>query len=243
MNLSELVNQKGLTTEEKCVAYLEKMRWPGGVRCPNCGNDAISHFQAKGKSGKVRHLYQCLDKGCRYQFSATTGTIFHDSHLPLNKWFAAIALVSESEKPLSTNQLRQALDVQYKTAAHLALRIRQAVEKGTIELTEIADDRNLEPIGRRDTASPEKGISNLTIQAKVVEKSAPDRLNRAAALELETRRKETATVLSAIAPKPHGAAISGTAVDNMLSMFVLFAQISVRPPLFFVNYIKERVFT
>jgi hypothetical protein len=30
-------------------------------------------------------LYQCLEKSCKTQFSATSGTIFHDSHLPLNK--------------------------------------------------------------------------------------------------------------------------------------------------------------
>ena len=30
---------------------------------------------------------QCLEKTCRYQFAATTGTIFHDTHLPLQKWF------------------------------------------------------------------------------------------------------------------------------------------------------------
>src|SRR3990172_12924431 len=134
MNLAEMAKHTTLSTEEKGTAYLEKMPWPQEVRCPTCGNDSISRFQAKGKSGKVRHLYQCLDKTCRYQFSPTTGTIFHDSHLPLSKWFQAIALVSDAQKPMSVNQLRLALGVQYKTAVHLADRIRQAIENGSIEL-------------------------------------------------------------------------------------------------------------
>src|SRR5262245_22095222 len=111
MKISEVSKQNQLTTEEKCIAYLEKMRWPNGVACPQCGNKSISHFQAKGKSGKTRYLYQCLEKACRYQFSPTTGTIFHDSHLPLNKWFNAIALLSDSEKAISVNQLRMTLGV------------------------------------------------------------------------------------------------------------------------------------
>ncbi|MBF8306041.1 MAG: Zn Tnp protein [Acidobacteria bacterium] len=47
-------------TEEKCITFLETMRWPEGVRCPKCGHDRISRFQASGKTGKVRQLYQCL---------------------------------------------------------------------------------------------------------------------------------------------------------------------------------------
>lgn len=113
-------------SEDKCAAYLEKMRWPEGVRCLKCGNDRISRFLASGKTGKTRHLYQCL--ACRYQFSARTGTIFHDSHLPLRKWFAAIALLSGSRDAISANQLSRVLGVQYKTAWHLVHRIREAME-------------------------------------------------------------------------------------------------------------------
>ncbi|MBZ5667778.1 MAG: transposase [Acidobacteriia bacterium] len=62
------------------------MRWPNGVCCPACGNQKISRTHAKGRLGKVRLLYQRTQKACRYQFSTTTGTIFHDSHLPLSKF-------------------------------------------------------------------------------------------------------------------------------------------------------------
>jgi len=37
-------------------------------------------------------------QGLRYQFSATTGTVFHDSHLSLVKWFMAVGLIVEAKK-------------------------------------------------------------------------------------------------------------------------------------------------
>ena len=118
---------KQFETEEKCIAFLEALRWPDGVSCPKCGNGRISRFQTSGKTGKLRQLYQCL--ACRYQFSVRTGTIFHDSHLPLQKWFTAMALVGESGGTISANQLRQALGVQYKTAWQLGNRLREAMQQ------------------------------------------------------------------------------------------------------------------
>ena len=53
-------------TEEKCIAYLERIRWPNGLECPRCKARRISKFDASGKTGKVRHLYECTD--CRYQY-------------------------------------------------------------------------------------------------------------------------------------------------------------------------------
>ncbi|MBI3895844.1 MAG: transposase [Acidobacteria bacterium] len=122
-------NKRTFDTEEKCIAYLEKLRWPGGVSCPSCGCEKISRILAKGKSGKNRRLYQCLEKSCRYQFSPTTGTIFHDSHLPLKTWFDAIALIAGSKTDISVNQLRLHLGIQYKTAQRMVQCIREAVQE------------------------------------------------------------------------------------------------------------------
>jgi hypothetical protein len=42
----------------------------------------VSRVTRKSKTKNKRaQLYQCLEKACKQQFSATTGTIFHDSHL------------------------------------------------------------------------------------------------------------------------------------------------------------------
>lgn len=130
-------------TEEKCVRHFEQIRWPNGVECPKCGEKRISKFQAKGKTGKVRYLNTCID--CRYQFSATVGTIFHDSHLPLVKWFLAIYMICSAKKGVSAKQLQRELQVSYKTAWYMAHRIRLAMQedddfcgkfRGTVEVDE-----------------------------------------------------------------------------------------------------------
>ena len=71
---------------------------------------------------------------CKYHFSATAGTIFHDSHLPLMKWFAAIYLLSESKKGMSANQLKRTLKVAYKTVWYLCHRIREAVTDADLHI-------------------------------------------------------------------------------------------------------------
>lgn len=130
MNLLDV--HKELNTEAKCLAFLEHMRWPDGVKCLSCESSKISTFTAKGKLNKKtgkrspdRELYQCKD--CRFQFTATTGTVYHDTHLPLTKWFLAIALITESKKGMSANQLKRALSINYRTAWYLAHRIRQVM--------------------------------------------------------------------------------------------------------------------
>jgi len=64
---------------------------------------------------------------CRYRFSVSTGTIFHDSHLPFQKWFLATFLMTGSRKGISANQLKRVLGISYKTAWYLCHRIRAAM--------------------------------------------------------------------------------------------------------------------
>ena len=118
-------------TQEKCLDYLEKMRWPKGeVCCIACGSLKVSRITRKAGKNKNTRIYQCLEPECKHQFSATAGTIFHDSHLPLDKWFLAIALICEAKKGISANQLKRHLGVNYRTAWHLAHRIREAMQDG-----------------------------------------------------------------------------------------------------------------
>ena len=104
--------------ETKCRKYLEALKWHDGVRCPRCGSEKISHI-------KKRDQFDCDE--CRYQFSVTAGTIFHDSHLPIWKWFLAVYLMTESKKGISANQLKRSLGISYKTAWYLCHRIRRAM--------------------------------------------------------------------------------------------------------------------
>jgi len=86
---------------------------------PRCGASKASRI-AK------RHQYDC--DSCRYQFSVTAGTIFHDSHLPLWKWLLAVYMIAEAKKGVSANQLKRTLKVSYKTSWYLCHRIREAMK-------------------------------------------------------------------------------------------------------------------
>ena len=118
MTLVELNNQ--FSTDEQCRELLVRFRWPNGVECPKCKAKTISRLFTQKK-------FECSK--CCYQFSVTTGTIFHDSHLPLTKWFIAVLLMCESKKGISAHQIKRMLGIGYQTAWYLCHRIRKAVEE------------------------------------------------------------------------------------------------------------------
>ena len=117
MDLPKLVED--FRSEAKCRAYLESLRWPETVACPRCQSVKISRIASRSQ-------FDC--DSCRYQFSVTAGTIFHDSHLPLWKWLLATYMMAEAKKGVSANQLKRTLAVSYKTAWYLCHRIRAAMK-------------------------------------------------------------------------------------------------------------------
>ena len=116
LSLVELIDR--FNCDDTCRETLERLRWPEGVACTRCGGTRVHDL---GKHNR----WEC--QSCRYQFSVTSGTIMHDTHLPLRKWFIAIYLMCESRKGMSANQLKRILGVSYKTAWYLCHRIREAM--------------------------------------------------------------------------------------------------------------------
>ena len=122
LNLVDLIDR--YNCDDKCRDTLEMLRWPGGVCCTRCGDTNVYELEKHDR-------WRC--RGCNYQFTVTSGTIMHDSHLPLRKWFLAIYLMVESRKGMSANQLKRTLGVQYRTAWHLCHRIREAMGNDPME--------------------------------------------------------------------------------------------------------------
>jgi len=129
-------------TENQCRDLLRARRWPNGPTCPKCGDaDPYKIIRSPGKN-KVREHYRC--RACRKDYTVTVGTIFEDSHIPLNKWFAAIYLMVGSKKGVSAHQLHRELELTYRSAWFMAHRIREAMRdkcglpllSGTIEADE-----------------------------------------------------------------------------------------------------------
>ncbi len=126
-------------TDEECRAFLEAQRWPNGPVCPKCGEtDPYTITRKSATKNTVRTLYKC--RKCRRQFTATIGTIFEDSHIPLNKWFAAIYLMCSSKKGISAHQIHRSLDVTYKSAWFMCHRVREAMtEADPTQLTGVVE--------------------------------------------------------------------------------------------------------
>jgi transposase-like protein len=119
IDLCELMERYG--DEQSCRNYLEHLRWRNGVRCPKCAGEKISSILK-------RDQYNCDNESCRYQFSVTADTMFHDTHLSLVKWFLATFLICQSRKGMSANQLKRMLRINYRTAWYLCHRIRDAMK-------------------------------------------------------------------------------------------------------------------
>ncbi len=103
---------------DRSRAYLERLRWPDGVRCPRCGSRLATPVA-------TRHQFDCRE--CRYRFSVTSGTYLHDSAVPLWKWLVAVSLLVESEDGFPAHRLSATIGVSYKTAWSLEHRIRAAM--------------------------------------------------------------------------------------------------------------------
>ncbi len=124
-------------SEEVCREHLERIRWNGNPVCPYCASTAKPYRLKNGKT------FRCSDKDCRADFSATVGTIFENSKLPLRKWFLAIHIATAHKKGISSLQLHRDLGITQKTAWFVLHRIREMLTdaqpellKGTIQIDE-----------------------------------------------------------------------------------------------------------
>src|SRR5713226_9035887 len=115
---------KKFPTEADCIAHIEKVRWTGIPVCPYCKSTRTTRMKSE-----TRH--HC--NSCNTTFSVTVNTIFHHSHVPLQKWFLAISLVLNDKKGLLARQLGRDLEVNKNTAWYMGMRIRNAMfEQGDL---------------------------------------------------------------------------------------------------------------
>jgi len=160
-------------TVEAARNYLEAQRWPDGPECPHCGlvgeaykitpkpRTAEIEYQTKAelKAKRVRKPRQGLWKcsGCRKPFTVTVGTIFEDSHIPLNKWVIAVHLLCASKKGMSAHQLHRMLGVTYKSAWFMAHRIRYGMSQEPLAslLTGVVEADETYVGGRRRYSIPQ----------------------------------------------------------------------------------------
>ena len=135
--LSFLQFQDRLSDEDKCLSHLIELRWPEGFECPHCKVKGRKCFKPS------RGVFECY--GCFKLTSPTAGTVFHRTKVPLRKWFWAIYLLSTPKKSVSTLYLSRQLELNYRTAWGMRLKIQKAMANrdqqyslvGAVEIDEI----------------------------------------------------------------------------------------------------------
>jgi transposase-like protein len=120
------LTDKTFTDETAARAHFEKMRWPDGPICPHCGT-IDEATELRGESTRAG-LYKC--RACQKPFTATMGTLYEKSHIPLHKWLLATHLMTASKKGISAHQLWRMLGFgSYRTAWFMAHRIREGMRE------------------------------------------------------------------------------------------------------------------
>lgn len=136
MNLFEAITR--FPDQQACIDHIESIRFKNGAYCPLCGS--MENVKRK-KDGNRVGRWNCHD--CKKSFNVLSGTIMQGTHIPLQKWFVAIALIVNAKKSLSSYQLSRDLELNQKSAWYMQQRIRSAMLsdqadmlKGVIEADE-----------------------------------------------------------------------------------------------------------
>jgi len=122
-------------TEEACLAFLERLRWPDGFVCPRC-----THAGDVYRASRTR----LVCRACQYQGSVTSGTIFDKTRTPLRVWLAAAWYLTNQKRGVSALGLQRVLGLgSYQTAWTMLHRFRRAMVrpgrdrlKGLVEVDE-----------------------------------------------------------------------------------------------------------
>ena len=143
------------SSEEACLSYLERLRWPHGFACPDCAS-----MTAPYRASRTRLM--CQD--CGRQSTVTSGTIFDKTRTPLKVWLAGAWYLTSQKQGVSALGLQRVLGLgSYQTAWTMLHRFRRAMVrpdreplKGLVEVDEtylaISDrQRPISPVGRKSS--------------------------------------------------------------------------------------------
>lgn len=109
--------------EEYLHAFFEDARWPAGPQCLRCRSKDIFRFPNRSLKNRSLALFKC--RPCGYQFSVTTRTFLHRSHLPLRYWWQAITITLVAGEKSSPIKVARRLGITYKSAWLMCDRIQR----------------------------------------------------------------------------------------------------------------------
>ncbi|MCX6793704.1 MAG: IS1595 family transposase [Candidatus Gottesmanbacteria bacterium] len=121
-------------THVLCLEAIKQRRFPEGTHCPKCTQET-AFYPVHGRSA-----YAC--KLCGWHVYPLAGTIFEHSSTPLDLWFFAMYLMTQTRSGTSAKQLERMVGVTYKTAWRMFKQIRMLMAQsgvpldGTVEIDE-----------------------------------------------------------------------------------------------------------
>lgn len=147
-------------SEEDCIDYLVKLRWPQGFVCPVC--------ESRKAWRTDRKLFHCA--ACGHQVSITAGTVFQGTRKPLQMWFRAMWWVTSQKNGASAKGLQQNLGLgSYQTAWAWLHKLRRAmVRPGRDQLSGLVEVDETYVGGPENT--PGRGAETKTLVVIAVEK-------------------------------------------------------------------------
>ena len=122
MNLMEIFRR--FPDQQACIDHLEAIRYKDGPYCPHCGSADEGKVRRSNLKSRVGR-WNCHD--CKSSFNVLSGTVMQGTQMPLVKWFAAIALIVNAKKSISSYQLGRDLELNQPTAWLMQQRIRAAM--------------------------------------------------------------------------------------------------------------------
>lgn len=117
-----MLNIQHLINDAKCYEAVRELRWPNGVRCPNC---QASDIRKRGFHSHQAHRQRYECQACGRQFDDLSGTVFEGHHQPLRVWVLCLYLMGLN---LSNEQIAAELDLAIGDAQAMTTQLREGIE-------------------------------------------------------------------------------------------------------------------
>jgi len=148
-------------TEQACLDYLQKLRWPDGFVCPVCNGRKAWEMNTG--------LFRC--SVCKHKVSIISGTIFRGTRKPLRIWFQAIWYITNQKSGGSALGLKRLLGLgSYQTAWSWLHKMRRAMVRdgrsllsGNVEVDETLVGGK-EQGGKRGRGAGNKSIVLIAVE-------------------------------------------------------------------------------
>ena len=110
-------------SDAACFEQLRDLRWPEGVRCPECGSSSTIK-RGKDDTHPDRQRYAC--KECSKRFDDLTGTVFEGHHQPLKTWLVCLYLMGLN---LSNHQISAELGLNKDDVQAMTETLRKGIDQ------------------------------------------------------------------------------------------------------------------